>query len=105
MISFNLKVGQEMAGLFPYAATALHNTVEIADRCHVELTFGDKISPQYQLPDLKVSTPTYLRELCIQGLSERYPNPSEEAVKRLDYELSVIEQMGFSDYFLIVWTL
>jgi len=100
---FYLKSGEEMARLFPYAQSALHNTFEIANRCQVELTFGEYILPEYPLPVGEESAHTYLQKLCREGLLERYSSPSEEARNRLDYELTVIENMGFSDYFLIVW--
>ncbi|RKD23776.1 DNA polymerase III subunit alpha [Ammoniphilus oxalaticus] len=100
---FYLKSGEEMARLFPYAVKAMQNTMRIAERCQVELTFGNYILPEFPLPSHEQSASAYLRNLAISGLNERYEAPSDEAKQRLEYELTVIEQMGFCDYFLIVW--
>lgn len=80
---------------------AIENTKKIADRCHVTLTFGDHKLPSFDVPEGETST-TYLRKLCEKALPERYPHPSGKERERLDYELGVIDHMGFSDYFLIV---
>ncbi|WP_134699894.1 DNA polymerase III subunit alpha [Ammoniphilus sp. YIM 78166] len=99
---FYLKNQDEMSALFPYARAAVENTCKIADRCHVEISFGQHILPKFPLPEGSRAT-DYLKELCQKGLNQRYAQPSKEAQERLAYELSVIDKMGFSDYFLIVW--
>ncbi len=99
---FYLKSSEEMTLLFPYAPQAIINTMEIAGRCHLELQFGQPILPKYPIPGQETAE-TYLRKVCEEGLRMRYGEPTLEARHRLEYELSVIEKMGFSDYFLIVW--
>ncbi len=99
---FYLKSEEEMRALFPYAEEALENTAAIAERCNVEIEFGKTKLPHYEVPEGYDSW-TYLNKLCRDGLDERYPDRKEEAEKRLEYELETIRQMGFVDYFLIVW--
>ena len=91
-----------MLRLFPYAKQALENTQKIADRCHVEIEFGVTKLPKYDVPDGYTSW-EYLQKLCYEGLEKRYGDPSEELKDRLSYELETIHQMGYVDYFLIVW--
>ena len=88
--------------LFPYALEALENTHKIAERCHVEIEFGVTKLPKYDVPDGLTSW-EYLNKLCYEGLEQRYHPVTEELKKRLDYELSTIKNMGYVDYFLIVW--
>ncbi|EXX91742.1 DNA polymerase III subunit alpha, partial [Paenibacillus darwinianus] len=107
-----LKSAQEMEKLFRHAPEALANTVRIAEKCKLKLEFGRAALPAFgPLPE-GVDSASYLRSLCRDGLDARYGGTPEwesgaafrsEAERRLDYELSVIESMGFSDYFLIVW--
>ncbi len=97
---FYLKSYDEMAELFP--EEALKNTAEIAERCNVELDFNTVHLPEFKVPQSYTKT-EYFREICQKGLKERYKNISEEIQSRLDYEIGVIEQMGYVDYFLIVW--
>lgn len=99
---YYVKSEQEMRGLFPYAPQAVENTKKIADRCHVEIEFGNTKVPKYAVPD-GYSAWEYLNKLCFEGLSERYPGREEELKPRLEYELGVIQTMGYVDYFLIVW--
>lgn len=99
---FYLKSPDEMEALFPYARQAVTNTEIIADRCQVEFKFHELKLPEYDVPQGKTAK-VYLRELCEKGLRERYPEVTEEIRERLEYELSVIESMGYVDYFLIVW--
>ncbi|MGL4790482.1 MAG: DNA polymerase III subunit alpha, partial [Anaerotignaceae bacterium] len=99
---FYLKSPEEMYKLFPYAKEALANTQKIADRCNVEFTFHELKLPAYDVPDGKTAY-EYLRELCYKGLHKNYPNPTDEIIARLEYELSTIGHMGYVDYFLIVW--
>ncbi|MBA2431410.1 MAG: DNA polymerase III subunit alpha, partial [Chthoniobacterales bacterium] len=97
------KSADEMRALFPDHPDAITNTLEIAERCHLELEFGVSKYPEYPAPDGK-SREAYLRELCYKGLHERYGDRTDrELIKRLDYELDVLETTGFVSYFLIVW--
>ena len=99
---YYVKSEEEMKGLFPYAWEAVENTQAIADRCNVEIEFGVTKLPHFEVPEGYTSE-TYLYKLCEDGLAERYPDDDGTLQKRLDYELSVIKQMGYVDYFLIVW--
>jgi len=99
---FYLKSPKEMYERFPYAKEALKNTCEIAKRCNVEFTFHELKLPEYDVP-VGYTAKEYLRKLCFEGFSLRYPNANDELKDRLEYELSIIEQMGYVDYFLIVW--
>ena len=98
---FYCKSGDEMKAILGQYEGALENTAKIADRCNVTFTFGDHKLPSFDVPEGETSA-SYLRKLCEAAIPERYPHPTGEEQKRLDYELSVIDQMGFSDYFLIV---
>ena len=99
---YYVKSPEEMAKLFPYALEALENTHKIAERCHVEIEFGVTKLPKYDVPDGFTSW-EYLNKLCYEGLEQRYHPVTEELKKRLDYELTTIKNMGYVDYFLIVW--
>ena len=99
---YYVKSPEEMAELFPYALQALENTQKIAERCNVEIEFGVTKLPRFDVPDGYTSW-EYLNKLCFEGLERRYGNPSEELKARLNYELSTIKNMGYVDYFLIVW--
>ena len=99
---YYVKSEEEMLRLFPYAKQALENTQKIADRCRVEIEFGVTKLPKYDVPDAYTSW-EYLQKLCYEGLEKRYGDPSEELKDRLSYELETIHQMGYVDYFLIVW--
>ncbi len=97
-----VKSEEEMKELFPYALQALENTQKIADRCHVEIEFGVTKLPHYDVPE-GYDAWGYLNKLCHEGLIRRYPDTHEALCPQLDYELSVIQRMGYVDYFLIVW--
>ncbi len=97
-----VKSEEEMRALFPYAAQAIDNTQKIADRCNVEIEFGVTKLPHFDVPEGYDSW-TYLNKLCHEGLVRRYPDKHDELLPKLDYELSVIQKMGYVDYFLIVW--
>ena len=99
---FYLKSREEMEELFPYAPEAIDNTVKIAEQCNVEFDFNTIHLPKYDVPE-GYTPDAYLRELCFNGLKERYENPSDEIIERLNYELDVIERMGYVEYFLITW--
>ena len=99
---YYVKSPEEMEKLFPYALQALDNTQRIADRCSVEIEFGVTKLPKYDVPDGYTSW-EYLQKLCREGLERRYGEPSQELKDRLAYELDTIRNMGYVDYFLIVW--
>lgn len=99
---YYLKSPEEMLSVFPYAKEALENTYDIADRCNVTITFGEYKLPIYPVPT-GITAYDYLHELCRDGMKARYTEISEELWQRLDYELETIRNMGFVDYFLIVW--
>ena len=99
---YYVKSPQEMEALFPYAKQALENTQKIADRCEVEIEFGVTKLPKYDVPDGMTSW-EYLNKLCWEGLEKHYGAPSRELKERLHYELDTIRNMGYVDYFLIVW--
>ena len=99
---YYVKSPEEMARLFPYALQALDNTQRIADRCNVEIEFGVTKLPKYEVPDGMTSW-EYLNKLCFEGLEKRYGNPTQALKDRLTYELNTIHNMGYVDYFLIVW--
>lgn len=102
---YYLKTEEEMRSLFPYAEEAVNRTEEIAKRCEVDIPFGGRLLPKFRPGEgITLEGSALLRELCRQGMKERYgDSPSKEAKERLEYELGVIESMGFVDYFLIVW--
>ena len=100
---FFLKSEEEMRRLFPYASEALDNTHKIAERCNVEIVFGEQKVPKFDVPE-GYDAFSYLKMLCEKGLRKRYgDNPSEELRERMNYELDTIRTMGYIDYFLIVW--
>ena len=100
---YYVKSPEEMEALFPFAKEALENTQKIADRCSVEIEFGVTKLPKYDVPDGMTSW-EYLQKLCWEGLEKRYGrDPSRELKDRLTYELDTIKNMGYVDYFLIVW--
>lgn len=112
---FFVKSEEQMARLFSYAEEALENTQKIADRCQVEIEFGVTKLPKFDVPAGYTSW-EYLKKLCYEGLEARYPVrdgmavipgkediPLDEIKKQLQYELDIIRQMGYVDYFLIVW--
>lgn len=99
---FYMKSGDEMADLFADMPEALDTTLEIADKCNVEISFSERHLPQFPVPKGETDS-SYLRKLCEQALPEKYDPITPEVRKRLDYELGVIDTMGFPSYFLIVW--
>ena len=104
--SYYLRTPEEMARLFAEVPEALTNTVEIAERCSVDLSFKGYHLPEFPVP-ADFNAETYLRKLCEEGLIRRYGSDAQKSKvrERLDYELSVIHTMGFDAYFLIVWDL
>lgn len=100
---FYLKSPEEMYERFSWAKSALENTVKIAERCNVEIPFGQTILPSFPLP-ADITSEQYLHEVCFAGARERYGEQLSNSINdRIEYELSVINSMGFADYFLIVW--
>ena len=99
---FYFRSEEEMRALFPELPDAVERSHEIAMRCHVEMDFEGRHLPDFTAPDGKENT-AYLRELCEEGLRFRYGAAWEQHKPRLDHELAIIENMGFAEYFLIVW--
>lgn len=99
---YYVKSELEMRELFPYAQEAVTNTALIAERCNVEIEFGVTKLPKFDVPEGYDSW-SYLNRICFDGLKERYPDDDGTLVKKLEYELNVIKDMGYVDYFLIVW--
>lgn len=99
---FYLKSEDEMRKIFAYAPEAIENTHKIAMECNVEFEFGNYHLPEFIPPEGKTNS-RYLRELCFAGLEQRYDDITGELRERLEYELGVIESMGYVEYFLIVW--
>jgi len=99
---FYCKSAEEMLAFLPGEERSLENTVEVADKCNVEIEFGKRRLPQYTAPG-GMDNRAYLRQLCEEGMRKKMPNAGQEAWDRLNYELSVVENMGFVDYYLIVW--
>ncbi len=98
---FYIKSEDEMRAVFGYVPEAIENTQKIADRCHVDFDFNTRHLPKFDVPNDE-DAHKYLTRLCNEGLHLRYDNVTPELEERLAYELSVIERMGFTDYFLIV---
>ncbi|MDE5965819.1 MAG: DNA polymerase III subunit alpha [Lachnospiraceae bacterium] len=99
---YYLKSPEEMAALFPYAREALENTERIAERCNVEIVFGEQKLPKYDVPE-GYDAYAYLKHLCMEGIGKRYADVTDALLERLNYELETIKNMGYVDYFLIVW--
>ena len=100
---FYFKSVDEMReALKDYPPEAITNTLEIAERCKLKLEYGESVMPKYEVPEGHTND-SYLKELCYQGLREKYGELSEEIRKRLDYELDIISKTRYSGYFLIVW--
>ncbi|MBR2403216.1 MAG: DNA polymerase III subunit alpha [Lachnospiraceae bacterium] len=97
-----VKSEDEMRALFPYALEAIENTQKIADRCNVDFEFHVTKLPKYDVPEGYTAW-EYLNKLCFEGLHQKYENPEGELTERLTYELNTIKNMGYVDYFLIVW--
>ena len=99
-----VKSPQEMSDYFSAFPDAIENTVKIADKCNVEFEFGHTILPNYDVPPQYPTHYDFLKELCDKGLKNRYgEHPSDEVLKRAEYEIGIIKKMGYVDYYLIVW--
>ncbi|MFA5090381.1 MAG: DNA polymerase III subunit alpha [Candidatus Omnitrophota bacterium] len=99
---FYFKSPREMKELFKDLPQAISNTIEIAERCNLELDFSKVHLPRYEPPG-KVEKGEFLRQLCEEGLKKRYPEVTDKIKERLEEELGIIKDMGFISYFLIVW--
>ena len=99
---YYVKSEAEMRVLFPDLQEAYDNTIRIAEQCNVEFTFGKYHLPEFKLPE-GVTSLSYLKKLCDEGFCELYGNEHPEYRQQLEYEIDMIEKMGFTDYFLIVW--
>ncbi len=99
---FYFKSGQEMIERFAHLPGAAENTATIAERCNLHLDFKARHFPHFDPPKGLTDT-QYLRHLCEKGIGWRYGKPSAEVTQRLNYELDVVDKMGYSSYFLIVW--
>lgn len=101
---FYVKSPEEMADYFKNIPEAIENTVKIAEKCNFDFEFGNTKLPNYEVPKEYKTHADFFKELCYTGLKNRYgENPSNEIQERLKYEISVIEKMGYVDYYLIVW--
>lgn len=100
----HLASAEEMERIFSSVPEALLNTARIAERCQVNITLGKRLYPQFPVP-AGMSAQSFLEKKCWEGAKKRYGRLTEAVTKRLKYELSVIDQMGYHDYFLIVWDL
>ena len=99
-----IKSPEEMMEFFKNVPDAIENTVKVAEKCNVEFEFGHTILPNYEVPKEYLTHFDYLKKLTDNGIKKRYgENVSEDILKREEYELSVINKMGYTDYFLIVW--
>jgi DNA polymerase-3 subunit alpha len=98
---YSMRTFEEMEKAFAHVPEALENTKIIADRCNIEIEFGVNRIPQFPVPTEQTEE-EYLTELCEIGFQKRYPNPTPELRQRMEYELGIIKQVGFSGYFLIV---
>ena len=99
---FYVKSEEELRQLFPNCDEAFENTVKIADRCNLEFIFHEYHLPSFPVPE-GYTNEEYFRKLCYDGFRERYDNPPEEYLDRLEYEIGVISRMGYVNYYLIVW--
>lgn len=99
---FYLKSEEELRELFPNCGEAFENTVKIAERCNLDFVFNQYHLPSFPVPDGYTSE-SYFREICMKGFQERYQDPPESYVERLEYEIDVISRMGYVNYYLIVW--
>ena len=99
---FYLKSEDELRQLFPNCDEAFENTAKIAERCNVEFVFNEYHLPSFPVPE-GYTNEEYFRKLCMDGFRERYDNPPESYMERLEYEIGVISRMGYVNYYLIVW--
>ena len=99
---FYLKSEEELRALFPGMDEAFENTCRIAERCNLEFVFNEYHLPSFPVPE-GYTNEAYFRKLCMDGFRERYQDPPESYLDRLEYEIGVISRMGYVNYYLIVW--
>ncbi len=99
---FYLKSEEALRQLFPNCDEAFDNTVKIADMCNLEFVFHEYHLPSFPVPE-GYTNEKYFRKLCYEGFEERYQDPPQEYIDRLEYEIDVISRMGYVNYYLIVW--
>ena len=99
---FYLKSEEELRALFPDLDEAFENTAKIAERCNLEFVFNQYHLPSFPVPE-GYTNEEYFRKICMDGFRERYENPPESYMERLEYEIGVISRMGYVNYYLIVW--
>ena len=99
---FYYKSPKEMHALFAHCPEAVRRTLEIAERCTVDIKLDQMLLPHYEVP-VGTTAEAYLEKLCLEGMQRRYGAEQAKHMDRLRYELSVIQKMGFATYFLIVW--
>ena len=99
---FYIKSEEELRQLFPNCDEAFENTVKIANMCNLEFVFNEYHLPSFPVPE-GYTNEEYFRKVCYDGFKERYENPPEEYLDRLEYEIGVISRMGYVNYYLIVW--
>ena len=99
---FYLKSEEELRQLFPNCPEAFENTAKIAERCNLEFVFNEYHLPSFPVPE-GYTNEQYFRKLCMDGFRERYVDPPESYLERLEYEIGVISRMGYVNYYLIVW--
>ncbi|MBO4331130.1 MAG: DNA polymerase III subunit alpha, partial [Oscillospiraceae bacterium] len=99
---FYIKSEEEMRSLFPDLPEAADNTVKIAEKCSVDFVYGQYYFPHFDIPEGFDGAAAYLRSLCTEGLKKRFGKITPEISEKLDYELDMIDKMGFNEYFLIV---
>ncbi len=100
---YYMKSPEDMVEIFREVPESIRNTLEIAEKCNLEIPLPGPLLPDYTIPDGFTSPKEYLHHLTIKGLTSRYSQVTEEMRKRAEYELEVIDSMGFTGYFLIVW--
>ncbi|TSC83160.1 MAG: Uncharacterized protein G01um101419_206 [Parcubacteria group bacterium Gr01-1014_19] len=98
---FSMRSPEEMAEMFKDTPEAISNTQVVADQCNLEIELNKIRLPKFEVPEGETNN-SYMRKLVMERLAYRYPNPSQEIKDRIEFELSVVEKMGFADYFLIV---
>lgn len=99
---YSMRSPEEMREAFQHVPEACENTLKIAEMCDLKIPLGQNLLPPFETPQNN-SQEEYLKELCMEGIKERYGDPvPENALKRLEYELEIINEMGFASYFLIV---
>ena len=99
---FYLKSEAELKELFPNCPEAFENTAKIAERCNLEFVFNEYHLPSFPVPE-GYTNEKYFRKLCYEGFEERYTDPPQSYIERLEYEIDVISRMGYTNYYLIVW--